>query len=351
MNIDISTYRRRIGSFGPGRGFGGYKCNTDYQPNSNCGSVIHYQAFLICLLLTSTLCTSEILVKYLLSTATVTEELCFVNQEHHLSIIGDCYINKCRYLCGETLWFQQSYSSYSSIKLLLSSDIEMNPGPISDKDEILNAIYTTSSELKSDIKTVKSDICIIKSEMESMRLTCTELKNKTRNIEVKQTILEKRLDNAVSEIKYARENREMMQLDIDAVQHIVDVNADCVNSVEDRFEKMELKSKKSNMRIFGLNEMLNENDEGLLKENIIEKVLKVACPSTNWSENNLVEAFRIGEASPDQPKITIVKFAEFTDKVKMFKSRDILRESGIRISDDLTDKQRLKLFELKKKGK
>ena len=141
-----------------------------------------------------------------------------------------------------------------------------------------------------------------------------------------------------------------MQLDIDAIQHIVDINTDSVNSVEDRFEKLELKSKKSSMRVFGLNEVPNEHAEGLLKKNVIDNVLKIACPLKNWPENCISDAFRIGEASQDQPKITIVKFEEFKDKVEIFKSRDILRESGIRISDDLTDKQRLKLVELKKKG-
>ena len=46
----------------------------------------------------------------------------------------------------------------------------------------------------------------------------------------------------------------------------------------------------------------------------------------------------------------IIKFSRFTDKLQMFKGRGLLREAGIRISDDLTIKQRQKLSELKVKG-
>lgn len=49
--------------------------------------------------------------------------------------------------------------------LLLSSDIEMNPGPISDTNDILQAISSCKADLLQEIRFVKSDIHCIKEEI------------------------------------------------------------------------------------------------------------------------------------------------------------------------------------------
>ena len=350
MDIDIETYRQRIGSFGPGRGFRSHKYKAEYSPYSAWGSDIHERALLICLLLCSTLLTSHTLAVSLMSTATIADQIVFPSYGCHPLLKADCHINACQYMRGETGWQQSTYSTYSSRVLSLSMDIETNPGPVTDKEEILNAIYNTSKDLKSEIQFIKSDMIVIKSEMEMMINTCAELKSMTSNLQEKQSKVEKRLDKVESNIKYANENQEVIQLDIDAIQYNVDENSDRVNIIEDRFEKMELQSIKCNMRIFGLDEISNEHDEFVLKQNVIDNVLNIASPTSNWSEYSITNAFRIGNSNQGQPKITIIKFANFTDKVNIFKGRDTLRDSGIRISDDLTVKQRSKLSELKIKG-
>ena len=62
------------------------------------------------------------------------------------------------------------YPYFQERILLLSADVESNPGPISDhKDEILEAISSCKTELLQEIRFVKSDINCIKEEISTLK--------------------------------------------------------------------------------------------------------------------------------------------------------------------------------------
>ncbi|MEW8548221.1 MAG: hypothetical protein AB2693_32355, partial [Candidatus Thiodiazotropha sp.] len=103
------------------------------------------------------------------------------------------------------------------------------------------------------------------------------------------------------------------------------------------------------MRVFGLPELIDENSENI-RQNEVENVLKVACPSVEWEKDDIKRAFRVGEGKNDQPPVMIVRFRYDDDKPKVFSGRDQLRACGIRVSDDLTTRQREQLNALRLKG-
>ena len=66
---------------------------------------------------------------------------------------------------------------------------------------------------------------------------------------------------------------------------------------------------------------------------------------------DILDAFRDGSRVNNQPRVTVVKFSNSTIKSHSYANRDALRANGIRISDDLTMRQRDKLKQLKDDGK
>ena len=99
---------------------------------------------------------------------------------------------------------------------------------------------------------------------------------------------------------------------------------------------------------FGLSEI--ESDVKSLHTVLDEVVFNVADPSDDISSKCLSMAKRIGKPSRSSPRMTLVTFESHDDKLKLFKYRDSLRSSGIRISDDLSPFQRQQIKDANTKG-
>ena len=122
-----------------------------------------------------------------------------------------------------------------------------------------------------------------------------------------------------------------------------------INRMDEELEKLEFMCRKNNMRIFGLPEYEMSSED--LNRSIMDNVLKVACPDKTWKSVDILDAFRVGSRVNNQPRVTVVKSSNSTIKSHMYANRDALRANGIRISDDLTMRQRDKLKQLKDDGK
>ncbi|KAL4231817.1 hypothetical protein ACF0H5_009393 [Mactra antiquata] len=104
------------------------------------------------------------------------------------------------------------------------------------------------------------------------------------------------------------------------------------------------------MRVYGLK--LDNYSEESLEEIMLNKVLKVAAPSRDWSTDDImsVRVIRNGRDNRLTPLI-IIKFRFLDDKFKVYSGRDILRHTGVRVGDDLTFKQRQRLKSAQMTGK
>ena len=69
------------------------------------------------------------------------------------------------------------YNTYSQGLLILSSDVELNPGPLTDKDEILQAIKSSKEYVLGELRTVQQDIRSIRVEVSAMKKDQTRLKS------------------------------------------------------------------------------------------------------------------------------------------------------------------------------
>ena len=69
------------------------------------------------------------------------------------------------------------YSSLCQRLLLLSSDVELNQGPMTGKEEILYEIRNSKNDVLREIKTVKEDINTIKEEVSGIKTAQSKLKS------------------------------------------------------------------------------------------------------------------------------------------------------------------------------
>ncbi|KAL4236823.1 hypothetical protein ACF0H5_005210 [Mactra antiquata] len=125
--------------------------------------------------------------------------------------------------------------------LLLSSDIELNPGPLSDKDEILQAIMKSSGELKSEIKGVKDDKAKIVADINNVKDTCEQLHKRVGDIDTKQTQFSNEIKVVKDDIENLYTEREMLQLDIDAMKDITDSKHDQIERMDGVLDTIENK--------------------------------------------------------------------------------------------------------------
>lgn len=359
MGVDIVVYRQRIGMFGPGRFNTRLKQHEGAYNPCTSSSDIHYRTFATLTVTLWVLFLGVRILQYADTFATVCiNEPCAITNE------------QCQWFCFERTRLQtfdtnhqlslrarstsmgcneNMFANYFQLKLLRSADVELNPGPFTDKDEILNAVRTSKEQVLSEIKSVRNEVQQMRSDVDAVRRDCADVKASLHTVEQKQSNLERKFKVHETEFRQLREDKECLQLDIDEVYMLYDAKCDEVNKLDDKLEKLESLYRKDNMRIFGLPEF--ERSAAELKSNVLENVVNVAIAEENLSSEDILDAFRVGANMNGQPKVTVVKFRNSDIKSKLYAHRDTLRESGIRISDDLTMRQREKLQQLKTSGR
>lgn len=368
--MDITVYRYRIGLFHLSRkheslvkNLSSSKCKyPPYTPYTK-GSDIHFRV-LICMMLFGI----ELIAG---------EGLILVGKMHqHLLFTETCdwgynftigYPDiECRQMTvpfNYTLTNQ--YNTYSQRLLILSSDVELNPGPLTDKDEILQAIKSSKDDVLGELRTVQQDIRSIRAEVSAMKKDQTMLRSDVSDVQRIQSDLEIRITDVEQEVKGLKHDNETLRLDIDYLSDQLDFKSSIIDNLDKDVEKLERYSRRDTIRVFGLAERVNERYDNI-KQYVINSVLKVACPDIEWSEDDIVRTHRIGYTMDyrhgnsngtgegnenDKPRILLIKFLHWDKKMKVLKGREPLRAAGIRVSDDLTKRQRQSLKSLADRGK
>ena len=233
---------------------------------------------------------------------------------------------------------------------MMSADVESNPGPLSENEQVLfDAIEASESRVLSEIQEVKGDIKTMKSEIRYVKNECMKMKEEVEIVKQKQLGCEKHIRSMYKDIKNIQSENETMQLDIDQLNDNFEEKFTLMTDLEDQIDRLERESRKSTMRIFGLTEKEGETSSDA-KQVVIDNVLKVVCSEENWSPDDMQRAYRAGNADSTQPRMMIVTFRYSDDKYRIYDGREKLRENGIRISDNFTIRQRQKLKDLKQKG-
>ena len=97
-----------------------------------------------------------------------------------------------------------------------------------------------------------------------------------------------------------------MKLDIDLLNEDFQTKVDLIEEMEEDIDILDARSRTDTMRIFGLEEIEHDSYTELRK-NIVDNVLKIACPEENWEPDDITRAYRAGEAINGKPRMVIMK--------------------------------------------
>lgn len=363
--IDVSLYRARIGMFACVLRFKSSRKRFGKYTRFTNGTDIHLRAF-ICnvFLLIAVSATYGVLRghAYLIDTYAVAHgenssgiSYPFVHEiTANLTFDNGCWTNvllSCASY-GDTAYndYGQLYSGYTQRILILSADVETNPGPgNAAPDEntqlILNAIKDAKdgiSELRAEVKGVKTDISSLKANVLSMQLKLSKVESMYEDIGKRFQAME----GAFGEMRF---EHEVLQNDMSCLSMRDEKQEERLNAIEVQLDITESERLKGKLRIFGLEEL--EANEHELKSDVVRNVLGVA-KDEEFSGNTLLSARRVGkeDENGENPRMVIVEFANPDDKFQLFKYRDALRAKGIRISNDISYIKRQKLKDLRKRG-
>ncbi|KAM7286059.1 uncharacterized protein ISCGN_032944, partial [Ixodes scapularis] len=196
--------------------------------------------------------------------------------------------------------------------LLLSGDVELNPGPITNAD-ILAAIAEQSS--KNDAR---------HTEMVDM---LNQVKDNQHQLELKVLDINSRLaavESLVELLDVPKHPTELSNVVSEAVRGETTVLNSRLNELEDR-------SRRDNLLFYGIADTLSEDwlqSESHIRDNL-STILGLDLPGEAISR-----AHRLGSYSTNKCRPIIVKFSSSKFKANVFSQRFKLKGTGISVSED-----------------
>ena len=211
--------------------------------------------------------------------------------------------------------------------------------PSPETQMILLAIASSTDRMSKEINDVKTEVVSIQRDLKGVKHEVEKLKKSVLSVETKCSDYDdklKRIEGSIDQINY---NEEVLQSDIDALDSRTGQHGDNIDFLEDKIDRLENELIKNNLRIFGIDEADHETDVQT-KSIISEKVLSVVYPNGDHDISSIESARRVGKPQSEQTRMILVKFRTFYDKLKVLEAREVLRNKGIRVSNELTSKQR-----------
>lgn len=242
---------------------------------------------------------------------------------------------------------------------LLIGGVEPNPGPDSNKAGVTDCQTSPSTldGLSANIQTLMDKVSQLQCDIR------TDMDQKLHDVgeSIRHTV------EASSQA--LRQDISKLQEDIDSVGEKVDENRERIERLEEEnrllakglagmereLDMLESRSRRSNVRFFGIAESVGESFQTCADK--VVSVLNEFFPCKTWEASDVERAHRTtGSADPatHKPRPLIVRFHRWADKMRLFQDSDAraaLRMAGIRFSSDLTKRQVAALKEVRADGK
>ena len=160
-----------------------------------------------------------------------------------------------------------------------------------------------------------------------------------------------RLATDISKLNsYAEEDREnirLLQEDRDCILHRLE-------RMENELEATEIEKRKNNLKFLGVEELEREDDETSVR--YVVDILNDSSSNKTWESADVERTFRVGQnkRNSNYPRPLIVVFHRWADKMKVLRDtgiRNDLRKKNIKVTSDLTPKQRNEIEYYRRQGK
>ena len=224
------------------------------------------------------------------------------------TVVFDCVISNhtsTTSVCQANI--SEHFKLFDFDKLLISMDVESNPGPAITLDEINRNIL----RMHEDIQHVREDVRRIRRDVEENHMKINDLQARTD--------------------EYEYRNDENMEELHDRIEYL-----------ERRNEMQERYSRRENIVLKGVPVTSNESS---IKQQVVDMFNSLGGPKV-WSTDDFQRAHRLNRTGH-----IIVRFVLFEDKLRALKFRDKLNDKRIRLTNDLTVDQRNQLYKLRAENK
>lgn len=286
--------------------------------------------------------------------------------------------------------------AWSVRKILLSNDVERNPGPEHGSQstdtaadagkqdevkagesgsvgsaEILLAIQKQgqlfqaqteqlkqqlkehSSQTDEQNKRIAEGLEEIKGDLRKVNEECEKINQRCSQLEEKHRVLADQVRDNSGEVKVLQAEVEGREEENRRLTGKVEDLTKGIASLESEVDRLESFSRRNNIKIFGIPEDVTGKDEDCREA--VRNVLETYIPEKEWGADVIERAHRLGK--PDRrnpnPRPIIAKFQRWGDAMRLMKdngARADMQNDGLRATQDLTRRQALTLKQLRDQG-
>jgi archaellum component FlaC len=285
-------------------------------------------------------------------------------------------------------------------KILLSNDVEVNPGPTEGQNEkvapqtmtgdkqggegvggahetgpitmsdIMQAIQQQGNffreeteKLKLELKAqsdqhnaaIKGELGEIKKDLKKVSDKCEEINQRCNRLEsenIKMCSNMEAIAKEVCDLHVDSEERKDENARLTAMVGELQEEVGKMNSEIDRLEEF---SRRDNLRMFGVTSVSDSERESYDDCcAAVCSVLNSVDTTREWTDQDIVRAHRVGRARSGQPQPMIVKFRQWRHKMRLITDKPFranLEREGVRVVNDLTRRQMDTVAEAKREGK
>ena len=193
--------------------------------------------------------------------------------------------------------------------------------------------------LLSKLDSLQGQISSLTDDMQTMNVWCRALQTENDQLTVDVRYLSEKcysLDQHVSNLNDWRDHFQRTTSDLDA-----------------KIEKQEAFSRRNNARFFDVDERPNESYS--ISGQKVTRLLNRYFPFKTWVEEDVERAHRVGPRDNNKHRTLIARFRHWADKLAVLSDSEgryrMSQETGIRVAGDLTDRQREELRKQQEAGK
>ncbi len=166
--------------------------------------------------------------------------------------------------------------------------------------------------------------------------------------------LERTLGQLTADVNKLKQYVGKDRKDIQLLQEDNDKIVQRLEQLEQELNSLDVDSRRCNLKFLGVREPTRDNYGANV--NVIVDSLNECSSSRTWEHSDIQRAHRLGarRQRSDQPRPLIVEFHRWSDRMEILTDealRDLLRQEGIRVTSDLTTRQRNEIQYYHQQGK
>ena len=192
------------------------------------------------------------------------------------------------------------------------------------REEMKEEMKQQREEQAAQSKAIREELSDIKQNLGNVSVKCEEINQRCNKLERENTTLADQMADISTDICVVRSEAEESSGECARVATVVDELKEEVSRMTEEIDRLEEFSRRDNLRMFGV-APLNPN-----QAEDYDACVRAVCSTLNradgereWSQQDIVRAHRAGQARPGDPKTMIVKFQHWRDKITLITNRDL----------------------------